>query len=771
MRNTVIPLNNRKRLQSRKNIVMQKSIILIFSLLVGSFNLIAQDLYDISNLTIIELTFDDPNWDETMDTHYANDMDERLMASCTINGIAFDSVGVKYKGNSTYDVNSAKNPLNIKLDYILNNQDYDGWYTLKLSNGNRDPSFIREALSYEILRKYMMAPLSNFAKVFINGNYYGLFTSNESINKKFVEDYFYADGENTLVKADAENLMNGSSSLEFLGLDSTIYYPFYDVKSDYGWEDLADFINDLNNDFSNAEQFMNIDRAIWMLAFNNVMVNLDSYSGPFQQNYYLFKDDYDRMNAIMWDFNMNFGAFTLLEFGPGGFLSTQGLQELDPLLRMGDTSFPLINKILNNDRYRKMYIAHCRTILEENIENDLYFDRAESMQDLIYDDFDSDPGQFFSTTDFVNNLTTTIPGSGGPGGGSFIGLSELMDARLTYLQAHTEFQKVPPSIDNIATSSVIPNTTVDITVEVNNSNYVYLGYRNSVAEPFSKIEMFDDGAHNDGAAGDGTYGVSITVGTADIQYYIYAENDDAGIFSPQRAEHEYHEFGVVGDVVINEFLASNSSTQADQNGEYDDWIELYNNTPNTIDLSGYYLSDNGGNPTKWTFPNGTFIEANDYLIVWADKDTTQAGLHANFKLSADGEALYLSNSSGSLIDEIVFPVQTTDQTYGRYPNGTGTFTFMTSTFNAENSIGSTVSVIEASNTLKAVSIYPNPVREEFVVNFNSNEKLLLVVYNSMGAIIYREHVINGSVINTSRWSNGYYFLKIGNGHFSKLIKH
>lgn len=212
---------------------MHKKITLIIGLLIGNFSLFAQNLYDINNVTIINLTFDDPNWDQTMDTYYANELDERLLASCTVNGVAFDSVGVKYKGNSTYDPSNAKNPLNIKLNYTIGSQDYDGWYTLKLSSGDKDPSFVREALSYEILRKYMVAPLSNFAKVYINGNYYGLFTSNESINKKFIEDYFYSDRENTLIKCNPEIVMNGGSSLEYLGVDSSSYFTSYEMKSDY----------------------------------------------------------------------------------------------------------------------------------------------------------------------------------------------------------------------------------------------------------------------------------------------------------------------------------------------------------------------------------------------------------------------------------------------------------------------------------------------------------------------------------------------------------
>ena len=128
---------------------------------------ISQNLYEIDHITVIELEFSVSNWDAILDNYYANDLDERLIASCTINGLPFDSVGVKYKGNSTYNANNSKNPINISLDHIIQ-QDYQGFETIKLSNGRNDPSFVREVLSYEILRKYMVAPLSNYARVYIN---------------------------------------------------------------------------------------------------------------------------------------------------------------------------------------------------------------------------------------------------------------------------------------------------------------------------------------------------------------------------------------------------------------------------------------------------------------------------------------------------------------------------------------------------------------------------------------------------------------------------
>ena len=91
------------------------------------------------------------------------------------------------------------------------------------------------------------------------------------------------------------------------------------------------------------------------------------------------------------------------------------------------------------------------------------------------------------------------------------------------------------------------------------------------------------------------------------------------------------------ELVINELMASNNTTASDQNDEFDDWIELYNNSDKSIDLTGYFLSDKSQNLIKYIFPDSTKIGSNDYLIIWADEDDEQPGLHANFKLSKNGE--------------------------------------------------------------------------------------------------------------------------------------
>ena len=126
-------------------------------------------------------------------------------------------------------------------------------------------------------------------------------------------------------------------------------------------------------------------------------------------------------------------------------------------------------------------------------------------------------------------------------------------------------------------------------------------------------------------------------------------------------------------LIINEFMASNDGCIQDPQGQYDDWIEIHNYGADAIDVGGMYLTDNLSAPTKWRIPDNnpaaTTIPSGDYLLIWADNDTTDTGLHTNYKLDADGEEIGLFERDGAtLIDSIIFSEQTSDVSYGRYPD-------------------------------------------------------------------------------------------------------
>jgi hypothetical protein len=146
------------------------------------------------------------------------------------------------------------------------------------------------------------------------------------------------------------------------------------------------------------------------------------------------------------------------------------------------------------------------------------------------------------------------------------------------------------------------------------------------------------------------------------------------------------------DPVINEFMAANSSTIADNYGDYDDWIEIYNPGSVSINIGGMYITDDLNNPDKWHIPANaptqTTIPAHGYLILWADSEPCEGPTHLGFNLSKDGEAVGLSRDGLTLIDGIEFGKQTSNISFGRYPDGANSWRFMsTPTPGAQNNAG------------------------------------------------------------------------------------
>jgi hypothetical protein len=301
-----------------------------------------------------------------------------------------------------------------------------------------------------------------------------------------------------------------------------------------------------------------------------------------------------------------------------------------------------------------------------------------------------------------------------------------------------------------------------------------MGYRLEHPLRFNRVQLFDDGMHNDGGAGDHVYGVDVVLNGITMEYYIYAENANAGIFSPSRAEHEFHTLTIaivlpaLGDILINELMADNGTTAYDSNGENDDWVELYNNTSTAKDLSGLYLTDDVSNLTKWQIPLGTAINANDVLVIWVDSDSEQSGLHASFKLSASGESCVLSDGT-TIYDQVDFGTQSQDVSYARCPDG-GTFTFADPTFDALNNCA--LSLNELSVPL--AHIYPNPSNVNFTIQ--SEVTAVYAVYDLSGREITTGTMENSlTVLNAEAWQSGNYLLWIrdqqGNVQTIQLIKY
>jgi hypothetical protein len=291
---------------------------------------------------------------------------------------------------------------------------------------------------------------------------------------------------------------------------------------------------------------------------------------------------------------------------------------------------------------------------------------------------------------------------------------------------------------------------------------------------FQRVRMFDDGQSGDGKVGDGVYGAQISETSAGtiVRYYVEAiANDEFGTttYMPAGATHDVYFYQVSfktssqKDIVINELMADNTSTVKDQNGEYDDWIELYNKSNTEVDVSGMFISDDSGNKDKYKIPDSTFIPANGYLIIWADEDGKQEGLYANFKLAASGEQVLLFDKDTALVDRVTFGAQAADKAYARVPNGTGPFVSQAATHNKANR-----SAMLNQDDQQSISIKINADPSTDILNLTSesSKPITYKITNMHGRTVHNGSMTKSKSIKVSKWPSGTYIIVVGNQSFT-----
>lgn len=751
----------------------------IFLLIIFNFalcnNIHSDELYNDKNVIKIELIFPQSDyWNQLVKN---KDTETEIPAMLIVNdSIKFDSVGVRFKGNSSYNIPNDKKSFNISLDAYINSYRLFGYKTLNLNNCFVDPTFCREKISNEIVSKYMPAPATGFVQLYINGSYWGLYSNVEQINKIFLNKWFSSNKGN-LYKGDPKG------NLIWKGDNPNLYKTDYEKKTNEeedNWNDLIALINTLNNSTNLNEALRNvldIDRTTWYLALCNILVNLDSYifSG---HNYYLYIDpETEQFNLLNWDMNESFGVFP----------PQMNNKEKFELINDKNPNLPLLKVILGVPEFKEIYLAHYRTILNKSFNVGSIIERVNELQNLIDLSVKMDTKKLYSYNDFKKNVSEDVFVQGRlvPGLASFI------QKRRAYLLGLSEITKEVPILTNLEISNEKPyaGDAIYFTVLSETSlkiKNVYLFYKigNGL---FDKIKMFDDGSHNDGNANDGKYGISIVIPKNSdgetIYYYSIAETIAGTIkFEPEEAEFQVYKAeiqrtGKISKLMINEFMAENKKTIMNEEGKYSDWIELYNLNDYEVNLKGMYLTDDSMNTKKWTFPD-TNISAKGYILIWADESNSKNGLHANFKLSKEGEyiGLYSDDKTGNvLIDSYVFKSQQADISEGRYPNGIGNFVYMdTPTPNKENIYGT--SITENYDTNARFLIYPNPAENYIIiksmVSFDllNNLEIINVYGNKVKDIDMINLDANSIFINTKLLPSGLYNIRIYMNNISNSYK-
>jgi len=732
-----------------------------------------QGLYNDSLVKSIYLTFPQSNYWSLLQQNYVSHTD--IPANMTVDGIVYDSVGVRFKGQTSYSqtMNSQKKSFNITVDYTQPGLDLEGYETLNLNNCFQDESFLREVFYLHQIRKFIPAAKASFVKLYINGANWGVYPTIQQINKDFLKEWWMSnDGTNW--RADKPpgspggpggGWGDGTAALNYLGTDTSLYKPNYTLKSSTKpnpWTDLVTVTDILENTpLANLPtvlpNYMDVDRTLWFLASEILFSDDDSYIYKGKMDYYVY-------------YELETGRMVPQEFD-GNSVMDPAHVTWSAFYNQANVNYPLMNRLFAVPEYRQRYLAHLRTMINDAYDTSAAYQLIDRYKALIDTMVFNDPKKLYTYNQFNTEITV---------------LKNFIQNRKNYLLSNAEVIQSGPIISNAAyytngTQWAPPsdNQSVNVRTTVNSGNgisQVKLYYATEIVGNFSNTLMYDDGNHDDGGSGDGIYGGTIPGFIAGTWIRFYIEAASASVantvtYDPPGAEHDVYIYLVtptfVADstIAINELMASNTTTMADSYGEYDDWIELFNKSSVQVDLSGYKLTDNPANLDKFIIPTGTIIQPNQYLIIWADEDSIQGPYHANFKLSASGEQLFLLNPAGGLIDSVSWGAQVTDQGFARVPNGIGNFLIQQPTFSANNNL---TSFGEEPIAVTGLSVYPNPANDKLWVTLTGIEFANVEIYDALGKLVLNKEVHGETLIETTELSRGIYTLRVQD-HSRKVI--
>jgi spore coat protein CotH len=521
---------------------MKKTTTLLTAFLfLFSAQLIAQykgDFYDVASIHDVKITFSQKNWANLLDSNRING-DDMLVGSISIDGSTYDNVGISYSKSPSYQTAAVRNPWLIRLNLIDKKQAHQGYKTLMISQALRDPSLVREVLGYEIMRRYIPSPRANYVNMTVNNENKGVYVNVEAIDEPFLQRNFN-NTEGSLFRcvpdvratplADCAGTNYGSLRYE---ANAKCYLRNFDLMSKDGWDDLIEMTRVLQQDPDHVGKVLNVDRALWFLALQNVMVNLNSYGGQFSTNYYLYRDANGQFNFMPTEMNLAFGSYK--NVNGSSDIDFDGLVNLDPVVHADNAMKPLIAQLLKNQDFRKVYMAHIRQILADWFDNDAYKTRAETLQRLIAKAYDATAEKPYETADFQRSLLETV------GKVTKIpGIVELMSKRAKFLKKYPDLLNVPPKVSDINFSNrqkFVTKTVTEFRIKAKVDNFprrVRLFYRPvGTTTTFTEVQMFDDGKSHDVESGDKIFGIAVVPKGFDaIEYYILAESAGGATFEP-----------------------------------------------------------------------------------------------------------------------------------------------------------------------------------------------------------------------------------------------
>lgn len=571
-----------------------------------------------------------------------------------------ENVGFRLRGSTSRI--AAKKSFKVSFNKFTPGKKYQGVEKLNLNGEHADPSIMRSKLAWDILRSMgLPAARVNHVELFINQEYYGLYANVEHIDEEFV-DARYGNKYGNLYKC------LSPADLTYKGSDADDYanegYVLKNNLNNYDISDLIEFIDILNNS-SNAElacaidEVLNVQDYLKLMAFDALIGNGDGmYS---KNNFYLYYNSKQQLfEFIPYDLDNTLGIDWL-----GIEWAERNIYDWAPEYE----NRPLLTRLLEIPEYRNRYSFYIHWIGEEFM-GDALLERMQALKSMVSDAALNDEYRAldfgFNDSDFLN--------ADAEGWGDHVphGLIEFIELRKTSAQEQLEDFAYPPLITEQQFNVPLAGEDVHFRVSVFDDNEISaVGLNYSLnSESFGTLVMEE--------TGEGVYELTVPLEQMDGFYSFNFNATDAvgntGISNCAMQTIPLN--GALKNVRINELMARNTSTIADDHNEFDDWFELYNAGQDSIELSELFVSDDPFWSHKWQLPEGK-LAPDEYFLVWADDSPNEGAQHCNFKLSVDGEHIAVYKNSSQefppfyLEDQIQFDQQINDESIGLFPNGTG----------------------------------------------------------------------------------------------------
>ncbi len=279
--------------------------------------------------------------------------DSEMYCECgvSVGRESLQNVGIKPRGNTAYvtECDSRKYSFKLKFNKYTKGQKLNGLDEMYLNNMSYDPSFVREYLAYALfsLSSGISAPLSTFAKVYINGEYYGLYLAVEAVDESFLKREFgNADG----------NLYEGNKGSAFTSDDTSTFT--LERGNDTALTKISKIYNAIA-DGEGIENVLDVESVLRYAAVVAVLCGQESYLGAKAENYYLYEDKDGLTYMIPWDLKTVLGTDLSLkktEYSVDTGLISASVTE--PYFGLEAEDRPLVSKLLENEKYKSEYLSY-----------------------------------------------------------------------------------------------------------------------------------------------------------------------------------------------------------------------------------------------------------------------------------------------------------------------------------------------------------------------------------------------------------------------------